>query len=224
MIRMATFRTIRSNARKLMLAGVCVCLAAPILAAPPAPAPAAAPAEVTQAIAALRAISTMRAEFVQTDANGGRVTGTIVLKRPGKIRFQYQPGVPMLIVADGNSLTMIDYEVRQVQRWPIKNSPLGALLDPDKDVARYARLNPTGRGDLVSLAIRDPNHPEYGTLTLLMVRKASAPGGLELDSWISTDAQSRRTMVRLIAPQYGVPVGDDQFRWTDPRIKAHRAG
>jgi hypothetical protein len=38
---------------------------------------------------------------------------------------------------------VIDYEVRQVSRWPIRNSPLGALLDPDKDVARYARLVPT---------------------------------------------------------------------------------
>lgn len=223
MIRSRTFHLFASAARKVVLAGACVCMSAlPAMAAPPATA--AAPADVTQAVAALRAIATMRAQFVQTDANGGRVTGTVLLKRPGKIRFQYQPGVPMLIVADGNSLTMIDYEVRQVQRWPIKNSPLGALLDPDKDVARYATLNPTGRGDLISLQVRDPGHPEYGTLTLLMVRKASAPGGLELDSWISTDAQSHRTMVRLIAPQYGVAIGDDEFRWTDPRVKTHRAG
>ena len=52
------------------------------------------------------------------------MTGKLTLKRPGKIRFQYQKDVPLLIVGDGNSLTMIDYEVRQVQRWPVKNSPL----------------------------------------------------------------------------------------------------
>lgn len=180
--------------------------------------------DITQAVAALRAIDSMRAEFVQTDANGGRVTGTVTLKRPGRIRFQYQPGVPLLIVSDGSALTMIDYEVRQVQRWPIKNSPLGALLDPSKDVARFARINPTGRADLVSMAVRDPGHPEYGTLTLLMVRKPSAPGGLELDSWIATDAQARRTMVRLINPQYGVPVSDSLFKFVDPRAQNHRAG
>ncbi|KUR76532.1 outer membrane lipoprotein carrier protein LolA [Novosphingobium sp. Fuku2-ISO-50] len=180
--------------------------------------------DIAQAVAALRAIGTMRADFIQTDANGGRLTGTLTMKRPGKIRFQYQPGVPLLIVSDGASLTMIDYEVRQVQRWPIRNSPLGALLDPDKDVVRFARLNPTGRPDLISMAVRDPGHPEYGTLTLLMLRKPSAPGGLELDSWIATDAQSRRTMVRLINPQYGVAVGDSMFRWTDPRQQSHRAG
>ena len=180
--------------------------------------------DIARAVAALRAIDTLHADFIQTDANGGRLTGTLTMKRPGRIRFQYQAGVPLLIVADGTSLTMIDYEVRQVQRWPIRNSPLGALLDPNKDVARFARLNSTGRGDLISMAVRDPGHPEYGTLTLLMVRKASAPGGLELDSWVSTDAQSHRTMVRLIAPQYGVAVNDSLFRWTDPRQQSHRAG
>lgn len=181
-------------------------------------------ATIDQAVAALRAIGTMRADFVQTDGNGGRLSGTLVLKRPGRIRFQYQPGVPLLIVSDGSSLTMIDYEVRQVQRWPIRNSPLGALLDPNKDVARFASLNPTGRPDLISLVVRDPGHPEYGTLTLLMVRKAGAPGGLELDSWIATDAQARRTMVRLLHPQYGVAIDDAQFRWTDPRRGNHGAG
>ena len=181
-------------------------------------------AQIDQAIASLRAISTLHADFIQTDATGGRVTGTLTMKRPGKIRFQYQQGVPLLIVSDGVALTMIDYEVRQVQRWPIRNSPLGALLDPDKDVAKFARLNPTGRPDLISMAVRDPGHPEYGTLTLLMVRKAAAPGGLELDSWIATDAQSRRTMVRLINPQYGGAVNDSVFQWTDPRRSNHRAG
>jgi outer membrane lipoprotein-sorting protein len=194
-----------------------------VLSSVPAQADAAA-GDIAQAVAALRAIETLRADFVQTDANGGRLTGTLTMKRPGKIRFQYQPGVPLLIVSDGTALTMIDYEVRQVQRWPIRNSPLGALLDPGKDVARFARLNPTGRADLISMAVRDPGHPEYGTLTLLMVRKASAPGGLELDSWISTDAQSRRTMVRLLNPHYGVAVDDAAFKWTDPRKGNHRAG
>jgi outer membrane lipoprotein-sorting protein len=180
--------------------------------------------DIVQAVAALRAIDTMRADFVQTDANGGRLTGTVTMKRPGRIRFQYQPGVPLLIVSDGAALTMIDYEVRQVQRWPIKNSPLGALLDPGRDVLRFARLNPTGRPDLISLAVHDTDHPEYGTLTLLMIRKASAPGGLQLDSWISTDAQARRTMVRLLNPQFGVAVSDSMFRWTDPRPQNHKAG
>jgi hypothetical protein len=80
--------------------------------------------------------------------------------------------------------------VRQVQRWPIRNSPLGALLDPSKDVARFARLIPTNHSSVVSIEVRDTRHPEYGTITLIFIRKASAPGGLELDSWVALD---RRT-------------------------------
>ena len=69
----------------------------------------------------LKSTSSMTADFVQTDRNGQRVSGKLTLKRPGKIRFQYQKGVPLLIVGDGSRLTMIDYEVNQVQSWPVKN-------------------------------------------------------------------------------------------------------
>ena len=50
----------------------------------------------------LKASDTMTADFVQTDRNGQRLSGKLTLKRPGKIRFQYQKGVPMLIVGDGS--------------------------------------------------------------------------------------------------------------------------
>src|SRR3546814_12853090 len=84
----------------------------------------------------LRSTASMVADFVQIDRNGQRLSGTLTLKRPGKIRFQYQKGVPLLIVGDGSRLTMIDYEVKQVQSWPVKNSPLGVLLDPEREIGR----------------------------------------------------------------------------------------
>ena len=214
----------RPSAHTFCIAAL-IALAAPaasLQAAPPPPAPAqpASPQanpQIEQAVAALRAISSLQADFIQTDRNGQRVGGVITLQRPGKIRFQYQKGVPLLIVADGSALTMIDYEVRQVQRWPIRNSPLGALLDPNKDVARFATLNPTGHPDVVSLEVRDPRHPEYGTITMIMLRKASAPGGLELDSWVALDSQNKRTTVRLSNQRYGIPIPANMFRWNDPR-------
>jgi len=175
-----------------------------------------------QAVAALRGITTMRADFTQTDRNGQRVTGVLTLKRPGRIRFQYQQGVPMLIVSDGKALTMIDYEVRQVQRWPISNSPLGALLDPNRDVSRYGTLQPTADPNVVSIEVRDRSHPEYGVITLIFVRKASAPGGLELVNWVALDSQNKRTTIRLSNHQYGVPVSDNAFRWNDPRTPSRR--
>ena len=90
----------------------------------------------------LQAMTTMTADFAQTDRDGRVLTGTLTLKQPGRIRFQYQKGVPLLIVAEGGALTFIDYSVKQVQRWPIKNSPLGVLLDPTRDISRYAKWCP----------------------------------------------------------------------------------
>jgi outer membrane lipoprotein-sorting protein len=178
--------------------------------------------DLTGAVTALRAISTMRADFIQADPRGNRVKGVLTLKRPGRIRFQYEKGVPMLIVSDGSALTFIDYGVKQVQRWPIKNSPLGALLDPNRDVMQYGKLMPTTNNQIVSVEVRDRKHPEYGVITLVFVRKPGAPGGLELSSWATLDSQNTRTVVSLSNQQYGLAVPDSTFRYNDPRGNAKK--
>lgn len=187
------FRSI-AGAAALAAFGVSAPLA---LLAPGAAAAQTQSGDLANAVTALRAISTMRADFVQTDIRGQRVTGVLTLKRPGKIRFQYQKGVPILIVSDGKALTFIDYSVRQVQRWPIGGSPLGALLDPSKDVMQFGKLTPATNGSIVSVEVRDKKHPEYGVITMVFVRKAGAPGGLELSSWATLNSQNTRTVVSL---------------------------
>lgn len=166
---------------------------------------------------AIRTITTLKANFTQTDAKGGVLDGTLTLKQPGKVRFDYGKDVNMLIVADGKSLTIIDYDVSQVQRWPIGNSPLGALLDPNKNLTQYGKLIETGDPRIVSVEVRDTKHPEYGTISIVFMRKDGAPGGLELYGWIAKDAQGNRTTIKLSNIAYGVPVPDSAFRWRDPR-------
>lgn len=195
-------------------------LAAPlVVAALPTPlASAQQPADsLRQVNAYIRAVKSMTADFTQTDRNGQTLSGKLTLKQPGKIRFQYQQGVPLLIVGDGKSLTMIDYEVSQVQRWPIRNSPLGALLDPDRDLAKYGKVVPSGDPRILTVEARDPKRPEYGVITLIFERKASAPAGLEMYGWVALDSQNNRTSIRLSNQRYGVPVADSAFRWRDPR-------
>lgn len=195
-------------------------VSAPLATAPAAMAQAqgqAVPSQLTEAVAALRGISTMRANFTQTDRNGQAMSGVITLQRPGRIRFQYAPGVPLLVVSDGSALTMVDYEVKQVQRWPIRNSPLGVLLDPTRDVSRYGKLQATNDPNVIAVEVRDRAHPEFGVITLIFVRKAGAPGGLELTSWVALDSQNKRTTVRLSGHQYGVAVAANAFRYNDPR-------
>lgn len=216
---MITFKTLVDKPLRSLAVTALAVSATGAALAPPLAAQAGNP-QMDQAVAALRGISTMTADFTQTDRNGQRLAGQMTLKRPGKIRFQYQKGVPLLIVSDGKALTMVDYEVRQVQRWPIGNSPLGALLDPKRDVSRYGRLIPTGNPAVTSIEVRDPKHPEYGVITMILVRDASAPGGMELTSWVALDSQNKRTTIRLANQRYGVAVADNAFSYTDPRRNA----
>lgn len=172
----------------------------------------------------IRAVTSMTADFAQTDKNGQVVTGKITLKQPGKIRFQYQKGIPMLIVGDGKALTVIDYEVRQVQRWPIGSSPLGALLDPNKDLSKFGKVIQTGDPTVLSVEARDPKRPEFGTITMVFKRKAASPAGLELYGWVALDSQNNRTTIRLTNHRYGIPIADSAFRWTDPRPRGRSGG
>jgi outer membrane lipoprotein-sorting protein len=198
--------------------------------APAGPAPLTAPVAAQSAgdldavVGALRGISTMRADFTQTDRNGNTLRGTMSLKRPGKIRFDYGKDADFLVISNGKSLYVVDYEVNQVERWPIGNSPLGALFDPGKDVKRYGKMVPTRDPNVLSVEVRDPKKPEFGMITLIFVRNAAAPGGLQLTHWVALDAQNNRTRVALSNQRYGVNVPDSTFTFTDPRRSARRPG
>lgn len=184
----------------------------------------AATSDLDRVVAALRSISTMKADFVQTDRNGQALRGVMTLKRPGKIRFDYGKNADFLVISNGKSLYVIDYEVAQVERWPIGNSPLGALFDPDKDVKRFGKLMPTSNKDVISVQVRDPKKPEFGMITLIFTRNAAAPGGLQLAYWVALDAQNNRTRVELSNQRYGVAVADSTFTFKDPRRTARRPG
>ncbi len=197
---------------------------APVAAVTLAPVPAIAqPAiNLSQVQSHLKAVSTMVADFTQTDRRGQSLSGTLTLKRPGKIRFQYGKNVPMLIVADGRRLTMIDYEVRQVQSWPIGNSPLSVLLDPDQDLSRFAKIVPNTDPRAVLVEARDPKRPELGRITLAFAKIPSAPSGLMLQGWTMLDSQNNRTTVKLSNQRFNVSVADSTFRYTDPRKSGPR--
>lgn len=189
----------------------------PVLLATSAAAPAQSSNDLSAVVAHMQAVSTMTANFTQTDRSGKAVSGKLLLKRPGHIRFEYQKGVPMLIVADGKALTLIDYEVKQVQRWPIKNSPLAALLDPGKDLSRFGKRVATTDPNVVSVEVRDPKRPEYGTITMVFVKQAGAPGGLTLNGWVALDSKNNRTSIRLSGVKFNTAIAQSSFTWKDPR-------
>ncbi|HET9511424.1 MAG TPA: outer membrane lipoprotein carrier protein LolA [Sphingomonas sp.] len=182
-----------------------------------APAVAQTAPEIVQVQRHLQSVSTMTANFTQTDRAGKVLTGTLTLKKPGKVRFQYEKGVPILIVGDGKYLWFLDYSVGQKSRWPVGNSPLGVLLDPTKDVSRFATVQPSANPNVVSVEVRDPKRPEFGRITLVFAKQASAPGGLMLQGWVALDSQGNRTSIRLSNQQFGAAVSDGTFKWSDPK-------
>lgn len=188
----------------------------PLMLTASAIAPAQSANDLSAVVAHMKAVGTMTASFTQTDRNGRDIHGTLLLKRPGHIRFEYQKNVPLLIVADGKALTMIDYEVKQVQRWPIKNSPLSALMDPGQDLSRYGKRVPSGKG-VVSVEVRDKKRPEYGTITMVFIEQAGAPGGLTLTGWVALDSKNNRTSIRLANVKFNGAISDSSFKWKDPR-------
>jgi outer membrane lipoprotein-sorting protein len=195
-----------------------VSLAMPVATMTAAPVAAQSPSDqMARVVAHMQAVQTMTANFTQTDRRGQSLTGRLLLKRPGHVRFEYQKDTQLLVVADGSALTVIDYDVKQVQRWPIRNSPLAALLDPGQDLAKFGKLVPTSSDDVISVEVRDKKRPEFGIITMVFVKQAGAPGGLTLNGWVALDSKNNRTSIRLANITFNGAIAKSAFTWRDPR-------
>lgn len=165
--------------------------------------------------ASLQATTSLAADFTQAGADGRQLAGRLWLARPGRVRFEYDRA-PMLLVADGRTLSFVDYEVRQVSQWPVRRTPLQILLAAEPDLAPVARI--TGDSpDGVEVTARDPKRPEFGTLIIRFTRSADAPGGLALSGWTARDAQGQRSDVSLRNVRYNASLAGVRFGFDDPR-------
>jgi outer membrane lipoprotein-sorting protein len=181
-----------------------------------APSAAADSADLALLKAHIGGVHTMIADFMQIDARGRSATGKMQLERPGKVRFEYGSG-DLLLVADGKTLTLIDYQVGQKSSWPLGRTPLGVLLSNSPDLKGRAQIVPSENPNVVSVRARDPS--QYGSLTLVFMRSSSAPGGLQLYGWTAIDGQNRRTTVKLSDVRYNVAVPSSAFTYTEPKKK-----
>ena len=181
-----------------------------------APAAAADSPDLAKLKAHIAQVHTMTASFVQTDSRGRSAAGTMQLKRPGKVRFEYGSG-DLLLVANGKTLTVVDYQVGQKSSYPLNRTPLGVLLSSSPNLKGRATIMPETNSKIVSVRARDP--AQYGSLTLVFLRSGSAPGGLQLYGWTAIDAQNRRTTVKLSNVRYNVGVPESAFTYAEPRKK-----
>ena len=183
--------------------------AAPAIAAAPSP-------DLAKLKAHLSSVQTMTANFTQTDAKGHTDSGTLQMKRPGRIRFEYSGG-DVLLVADGKRLTFIDYSVGQNSSWPLSRTPLGPLLSASPDFNGKAEILPSNDNRVV--VARAKSSGQYGQLTLAFIRNASAPGGLQLYGWTAIDPQNHRTTVKLSNVRFNTAVPESAFSYAPPKKK-----
>ena len=182
-----------------------------------APAIAATNPDLAKVEAHLAASQSMTANFVQTDSKNRSLKGTMQIKRPGRIRFEYGGGANSLLVSNGKTLTFVDYEVGQKSSWPINKSPLSVLLSGNPDLQRIARIVPTKDARVLLVRARDARRPEFGTILLGFVRNPAAPGGLLLEGWTVIDAQNKRTTIKLDGQRYNVAVAENAFVFAEPK-------
>ena len=182
-----------------------------------APSVAATNPDLARVEAHLAASQSMTANFVQTDSRNRSLKGTLQLKRPGRIRFEYGGGANSLLVSNGKTLTFVDYEVGQKSSWPIDKSPLSVLLSGNPDLQRIARIVPTKDARVLLVRARDARRPEFGTILLGFVRNPAAPGGLLLEGWTVIDAQNKRTTIKLDGQRYNVAVAENAFVFAEPK-------
>jgi outer membrane lipoprotein-sorting protein len=183
------------------------------LVASAVPAAAAASADLNAVQSHLTAVQSMTANFTQSDARGRMARGTLQLKRPGRVRFEYSGG-DLVLVANGRNLTFVDYQVGQKSSWALNKTPLGLLLAANPSVRGAARLQKSEDPRVV--VVRASKQP-YGTLVLAFLRSPSAPGGLSLYGWTAIDAQNKRTTVKLSNVRYNVAVPEAAFAYREPK-------
>ena len=164
-------------------------------------------ANVERALKYLNGISTLRARFVQVSSNGTYAEGEVLLQRPGKMRFEYDPPIPALLIANGLSLLYYDRELKEASFLPLWETPLWFLIREEVRLSDDMRIEKVeqARG-LLRVALRDSTNPDIGEVTLIF---EDLP--LALRKWQVVDAQGVLTEVALVNPQFGVEIDSEVF-------------
>lgn len=160
----------------------------------------------------INSIRTMKARFVQSNPNGSVVQGTLYVRRPGRMRFEYDPPSTLKIVADGSQVTLWDPATRDFGQYPIGWTAASFLVkDPlslsgDLHVEKIDRVN-----GLLEFTMYQTRRPKEGKV---IVRLAENP--LALRGWTIIDERGNRVTVSLNDPQTNIQLADSLFKNDGP--------
>lgn len=205
--------------RRALAASLLALLPLPLLPQPVRAQTAPDPQMVARVERYLNGLTTMKARFFQVAQNGGTAEGTAMIWRPGRMRFDYDPPEPMLLVADAGQFLYYDRELRQPSIVPVSSTPLGILLRPRVQLSGDVLLKGMERsGGFVRLTMAMRGAESDGTLALVLQEDP-----MELRQWVVVDRQGRETRVSLSAIETGGRFEASLFTFNDPRFLEEEA-
>jgi outer membrane lipoprotein-sorting protein len=167
--------------------------------------------DIARIVTYLNGIKTLQGRFVQIAPDGSVTQGEVYLRRPGRMRFKYDPPTPVLIVADGVWLVLWDKELDQVDRIPLSSTPLAFLIRDkvsfDDPIIIRKIIRQTG---LLNVTVYDKRREDDGDITLVFSDRP-----LALRQWVVTDPQQLQTRVSLYDIETNVPLDIKLFVFTD---------
>jgi len=158
----------------------------------------------------LNGLGFLTGHFTQvSDTGGGFSEGTFYMAERTRLRFEYDPPIPLTFISDGTFVGVANSELETTSQYPIGATPLRVLLRRNVDLTEDANVTGVERvpGQLRVTATEDSGVAQ-GELTLVF----SDPG-LELRQWVIVDAQGHRTTIALSGVQEVNDLDDDLFRF-----------
>ena len=143
----------------------------------------------------LNSITMATSDFTQVNDDGTLSTGKFYIRRPGRMRFEYNPPEKLLVIAGGSQVGIFDGKsnVKKAERYPLRRTPLNLILEQNVNLARRNMVvahQYDGTSTIVTA--QDPEHPEYGNIQLKFTSNPT-----ELRQWVVTDGQGAKTTVIL---------------------------
>jgi outer membrane lipoprotein-sorting protein len=174
-------------------------------------------ADVQRIASYLNGIRTMYARFQQVSLQGDTAKGQLWMARPGRMRFEYDPPSPILLLADTFYVYYVDKELAEMSKVGLKSTPAWLLLrDPitfsDLIITRFERGTNSLRMSLVEKA-----EPDSGSLTMVF-----SDNPLALRQWSIVDQQHKTTTVSLYDARFGMALDPKLFVYQDPYAASRR--
>lgn len=156
----------------------------------------------------LNRLQTATGGFTQINGDGTISIGTIFIKRPGRVRFEYAAPDNSLVVAGGGQVAIFDPRSNVgPERFPLSATPLSIILAANVDLTRTSMVTGhTSDGTTTTITAQDPERPEIGSIQMVYTANPT-----ELRQWIVTDDTGTQTTVILNDLQTGGSIGDILF-------------